>query len=164
MRTRPFLFLAIAGAALLAVAASAQVPAGSGTLGGSQSLKVKGCGKDSSGVNANVTLGGSGTFSVTNAGDVLTGASTTAGRVTTLNLDAESRDEVTDLIESAASNLCGTEVTITSVTFSQGQLKVNKRGTQAKLQVKADAQGTSTEGSGTGHYKLKATGPWNLAT
>jgi hypothetical protein len=164
MRTRPFLFPAIAGATLVAIAASAQVPAGTGQLSGSQSLKIKHCDKVSDSVNAAVVLGANGNFSITNAGDVLTGTSTGAGNVNTLMLDAGSQALVTDLLEDAATQACGTEVDITSVSFSQGQLKVNKRATSAKLQVKATATGTSSEGSGTGKYKLKAKGPWNTAT
>ena len=164
MRTRSFLFLAIAGAAFAAIAASAQVPAGTGTLNGSQSLKVRHCGKVSDSVNAAVTLGSGGAFSISNAGDILTGTSSTNGRVTTLTLDAASQGEAHDLIEEGASEACDTDVTITNVTFSQAQLKVSKRGTSAKLQVKASAQGMANGETGSAKYKLKATGPWNLAT
>jgi len=144
----------------IATAASAQVPAGSGTLAGGDRLKVEGCGKDSGAISVAFTLGGNGTWTANVAGDVYGGSSTTSGRVTSLTFDAASQSLLDSALEEAASDLCEDDVTINSLTLTQAKLKVSKRGDRAKLQVKARGTGVSSEGSGNGKYRLKATGTW----
>jgi hypothetical protein len=153
--------LLILGLAALAASANAQtVPAGSGTLTGSQRIGASGCGNDSDSVSVTVNLAANGTFSANANGDTYAGSSTTMGRVTRLSLDAGSRFLLEDVLEDDATVLCEEAVDITSLTPTQATLKVNKRQTAAKLQVKASGTGTSTSGSGKGKFRLTAVGPW----
>jgi len=151
----------ILGLALLAASANAQtVPAGSGTLTGKQRIGASGCGNDSGPTSVVVNLAANGTFSANANGDTYAGTSTTMGRVTRLTLDMGSQFLLESVLEDDASNLCEEAVDITSLTVTQATLKVNKRQTAAKLQVKANGTGTSTSGSGRGKFALKAVGPW----
>ena len=60
--------------------------------------------------------------------------------------------------------ILATPVTLTSLAITQSQLKINKRGDRAKLQLKASGTGSSAAGSGSGKYRYKATGAWQAAT
>ena len=153
------LLLAIAAIGMSS-AAIAQVPAGSGTLSGGERLKVSGCGKESGGISVAFTLAANGSWTANVGGSMYAGTSTTAGRVTTLTLSGPSLALLDGSLEDWASDLCDDDVTVSSLTITQAQLKVGKRGDRAKLQVKARGTGTSSEGSGDGKYRLKATGAW----
>jgi hypothetical protein len=156
--------LLVLGLAVLAASANAQtVPAGSGTLTGKQRIGASGCGNDSGPASVAVNLAANGAFSANANGDTYAGTSTTSGRVTSLTLDAGSQFLLEAVLEADASLLCEETVNITSLSVTQAMLKVNKRQTAAKLQVKARATGTSTSGSGTGKFRLKAVGPWQVA-
>jgi len=156
--------LLILGLALLAASANAQtVPAGSGTLTGSQRIGVSGCGNDSGPVSVMVNLAANGTFSADANGDTYAGTSSMMGSANRLSMDMGSRFLLESVLEDDASVLCGETVDITSLSLTQATLKVNKRQTAAKLQVKAGATGTSTSGTGTGKFRLTAVGPWTPA-
>jgi hypothetical protein len=154
----------ILGLALIAASANGQTaPAGSGTLSGGQRIGASGCGKDTGSASVAFNLAANGAFSANASGDTYTGTSTTMGRVTRLALDAGSLALLEAVLESDASDLCEESVAITSLSVTQSTLKVNKRQTAAKLQVKARGTGTSTGGGGTGKFRLKAVGPWQIA-
>ena len=162
MQKRLFLLLlaAILASLTLAAGAGAQtVPAGSGMLSGGERLKASGCGKVSEPTTVAFTLMSDGTW---NAGE-FTGTSSTNGRVVSLTLDAESLEEMDDLLEESASELCEDDVTINTLAVATARLKVNKRRTSAKLQLKVVGTGMSSGGSGTGGFRLKAGGAWVLA-
>jgi hypothetical protein len=151
----------ILGLALLAASANAQtVPAGSGTLTGSQRIGVSGCGNDSGPTSVTVNLAANGTFSANANGDTYAGTSTMMGSVTRLTMDMGSQFLLESVLEDDATVLCGETVDITSLSLTQATLKVNKRQTAAKLQIKAGATGTSTSGSGKGKFRLTAVGAW----
>ena len=155
------LLLSLLAMLALAASASAQVPAGSGTLSGPETLKIQRCAKGRGNPSVAVVLNADGTFTI---GAAYAGTSTTAGRVTTLSLDTNSRNTLETALEANASNACGTPVTLTSLAITQSQLKINKRGDRAKLQLKASGTGSSADGSGSGKYRYKATGAWQAAT
>ncbi len=158
MQSKIFLSLVLG---VLAASASAQTaPAGSGTLSGGQRIGASGCGNDTSSASVTVNLAANGVFSANANGDTYAGTSTTSGRVTSLSLDAGSLFLLEAVLEDDATDLCAESIDITSLSVTQATLKVNKRQTAAKLQVKARGNGTSTSGSGTGKFRLTASGPW----
>lgn len=153
-----------------ATSASAQA-SGNGALAGTARIKVKPeCGKDRQAVNANWTLGG-GTWSAQTPGNntpALSGAATAqgaSGRIFRLSFDAGSKAIFDDALESWASGVCGTPITMTAgSSVSRFDLKLNKRKTRAKLTIHASATGTSPLGSGTGTYKAIERGAWTDTT
>lgn len=144
---------------LAASAAHAQVPAGSGTLSGSERLKVKTCGKDGGSISIAFTFAANGAWTANVNGDAFAGTSTTTGRVARLTFDAGSLTLLDAALESFATDLCEETVAITSLSVNQATLKVNKRGTRAKLALTASGTGTGTV-TATGTYRIKASGAW----
>lgn len=156
--------LPILASLLFSSVAFAQVPAGSGTLTGSDRIRASGCGGETSSLSVAFTLAGDGSWTADVDGEDFAGTSTTAGRVTRLTFSGPSLALLELGLEDSASELCDDTITINSLTVTQAQLKVSKRGDRAKLQIKARAAGTSSEGNGTGKFRAKATGAWQTAT
>jgi hypothetical protein len=150
---------------IVSSAAFAQVPAGSGTLTGSDRVKASGCGGETSSLSVAFTLAANGTWTADVDGEVFAGTSSNAGRVARLTFDGASLALLEAGLEDSAIELCEDDtIEIDSLTVTQAMLKVNKRGDRAKLQIKARASGTSSEGSGTGKFRAKATGAWQVPT
>ncbi|HEY8119684.1 MAG TPA: hypothetical protein VII78_00060 [Myxococcota bacterium] len=157
---RSKVLLALALAAFATSAAAQTVPAGSGTLNGGQRIQASGCGKDTDSMSVALNLAANGTWTATVDGDDFSGTSSSSGRVTTLTLDGGSLAELGEELEEEATELCEESVAITSLSVTQAQLKLNKRRTMAKLQLKASGTGMTSGGSGTGKFRLKANGAW----
>ena len=110
--------LAVCLFAALQAGAQTVVPAGAGTLSGTQRLKASGCGKDTGAVSVPFTLVADGTWSADLDGDVYTGTSQTRGRVVRLSFDAASQAELVAELADEASSLCQDTVTISSLSVS----------------------------------------------
>jgi len=151
-------------AALLLIAGGANAQsAGSGTLNGADRIKARGCGKETSALSVAFTLDGGGAWTATADGDVFSGTSTTSGRTTSLTLDGASQSLLGAVVEDLASDLCEDTVTVNSLGVTKARLKLNKRRTSAKLEFKAIGTGSSSAGTSTGSYRIKAKGAWTLA-
>jgi hypothetical protein len=151
--------LFILGLFLAASAAHAQVPAGSGTLSGSERLKVKTCGKDGGAISIAFSFDANGAWTANVNGDVYSGTSSTTRRVAQLTLGSGSLALLDASLESFATDLCEEPVAVTSLSVTKATLKVNKRGTRAKLAMKAAGTGTGSV-TATGTYRIKASGSW----
>ncbi|MBM4383966.1 MAG: hypothetical protein FJ091_11420 [Deltaproteobacteria bacterium] len=143
---------------LLFAATSALAQAsGNGSLSGTARIKVKPeCRKNRQAVNADWVLSGNG-FSAQTPGNgtpALTGSATAQGassRIFRLSFDAPSKAIFDAALESWATFVCGgTPVTLTSVSVTHFDLKLNKRKTRAKVKLYASGTGTSPLGPGTG--------------
>jgi hypothetical protein len=151
---------------LLAGPGAAQV--GTGTFDGPAKLRVKpGCGKDTTFSTWTLTgTGGAWTAAVT-GGPVLAGTATSvgsSGKIWNLAFDAASKATFDAGLADAASDLCGTSVTLSApATITHFDLKLNKRNTRGKLTLFAQATGTTLEGTGRGTLKLIKRGPWQSA-
>jgi hypothetical protein len=159
--------LVAAGTLAVAAVASAQtVPAGMGTLSGKGKIKAKGCGHDKGELSFFVELFTDGDWLIIDEDDTeYTGTSEQHGKVSELTPDAGSLALIRSKLEGDVSDLCQTEVTATSIDLRKAQLKVSKRGTTAKLQMKVKGEGTSGEGSGKASTQVKVDGDWGpLAT
>jgi hypothetical protein len=162
------------GLALVVVFAAGSALAqasGNGALSGTARIKVKPeCGKNRQAVNANWVLNGAAwTAQTPGAGTpALTGSATpqgASGRIFRLAFDQASKAIFDDALESWASALCGTPITMNAGSrVSRFDLKLNKRKTRAKLTIHASATGTSPLGSGTGTYKAIERGNWTDTT
>jgi hypothetical protein len=147
---------------LTSAAATAQT-AGSGTVSGGERIKASGCGKESAPISVAVTVDGTGAWTANVNGDVFSGTSITTRRTANLTLDAGSLALLDTLLEDQVSGLCEETVSINSLAVTRARLKINKRQTGAKLAFRAVGSGTSTSGSGTGAYRIKARGTWTPA-
>jgi hypothetical protein len=63
-------------------------------------------------------------------------------------------------LSTEASSLCGEAVTMTAFRVVSHTLKLNKRGTRAKVALEATGTALRTGGSSTLAYGVKAAGPW----
>lgn len=143
---------------------------GTATLNtGKGTIRVKpGCGKNSQSLFGTWTFA-AGTFAATTTGNpVLAGTSTAQGasnKVFRLTFDGPSKALFDDAMESWASALCGTQITLLQPSaISRFDLKLNKRQTRAKVTLMAAGNGTSALGNGTGTYKAIVRGAWQPTT
>jgi hypothetical protein len=148
--------------------APALAQVGAGSFSGAATLKVKpGCGRDTERSTWNL-VGTGGSWASTIEGNP--GPSGTAmplggsGRIWRLAFDANSKTAVDLSLTAWASELCGLPVTLTAPsTITQFDLKLNKRKTRGKLTLRAQATGSTPEGTGTGTLKMIKRGPWQEA-
>ena len=157
---------------LLALALLISLPAfaqdGTANLdSGKGTIRVRpGCGKDSQPLHGTWVFT-NGAFTATTTGSpVLAGTSTaqgSSGKSFLLSFDLPSRALFDDALESWASALCGTPITLMQSSISHFDLKLNKRRTRAKVRLFARGEGTSVEGNGTGKYKAIVRGSWQDA-
>ena len=75
--------------------------------------------------------------------------------------DAASLALYTAYLQSVASNLCGTAVTITGGEIKKFQVKFKKDLSKVKAQIKASATGATALGTGKGKHSIKAKGLYN---
>ena len=145
--------------ALAATAAAQTVPAGSGTLTGRTRLHAAGCAArvEHDPASFDVELLADGEWSAEDdAGREYSGSSNTAGRKTTLVLDAEGMEGLEAILVHAAS-LCPTEITLTRADLRKFTLIVDKRMAHAHLRMKANG---SAEEVPKATVRVDAKGDW----
>jgi hypothetical protein len=151
---------------LSSVPALAQV--GMGSFSGPATLKVKpGCGKDTERSTWDV-VGTGGTWTSTiDGGAGPSGTSTprgNSGRIWELAFDANSKSLIDIALTAWASELCELPVALDAPSeVRRFDLKLNTRKTRGKLTLRARAEGSTSEGAGTGTLKMIKRGPWQEA-
>jgi hypothetical protein len=149
---------------LLAVSVPALGQDGGGTLAGFSKIKVKKCDSQKPPTTWNLQL--SGNAWSTGVGGLSGAASPqgTKGQAWSLAFDGPSKLAFDQFIADVGTTLCGTPVTLMQPsTVGRFDLKLGKRGTQAKLRLAATATGTTAFGSGAGSLKMSLKGAWQSA-
>jgi hypothetical protein len=136
-----------------------------GILSGKEKLKVKGCGSGGGPQTVTFLIADDGAWSATADAHTYTGTAVVTGSLRKVDLvfDPASILLLASVLGDQAAFLCRDPVGVTSILVPTSTLKVNKKQTTAKLQVKVTATGVSSQGSGSGKYDLKAKGPWSAA-
>ena len=143
--------------------AGAQLP-GSGALAARSTVRVKGCGGISQALGLIAVARSDGTW---DAEDTLgTGWSGThvprgsSGRKLDLQFDAPSMSRFVAAVADDAAALCEQPVTVSSAVRKKFLLRVNRRGTVAKLAIVYVFTGSAGGRPGSATYRLKGTGTW----
>ena len=159
-----WILLATFGVAALALPAGAQNVAGSGMLLAKNKLAAKGCGRAKLTESETLALEADGTWTVTFDGSGMIGGTYTPlgakGRKFDLALDAPTLADVRTSLGEDLSELCQTQVVVTTIDTKHFRLKLNRAATKATLKLKLKLAGTADGQSGKGSFKVKAKGPW----
>ena len=140
---------------------------GSGALSGRFIFRVRGCGANVGSLGLLAVVRSDGTWDAQDTRGV--GFSGThapfgaKGRSADLQFDASSTSTFVDGLVTDATQLCGTTVTVLSTVRKKFRLRLNRRGTVAKLALVYLATGTASGLQGTARFQLKAAGPWTPA-
>jgi len=137
---------------------------GTAVLAGRAKLKVQSCGKATDAAVVDVIVAADGAWTIDDGMATYAGTGLMlgkAGRKLALTLDESSLASLVATLEADAGTLCGVAVTATGVTMRKALLKVNRKGTRARLVVLLKGLGTTDDGtSGKAKYRVIATGPW----
>lgn len=137
---------------------------GTGALAGKAKLKVRPCGKTTEEVALDILVSPDGAWTLSDGIDGFAGAGAIlgkAGRKLGLELDAPSMTALVALLEGDASELCGGPVAATDAVVRKAVLKVNAKGTRARLVLLLVATGVADDGSaGKAKYRVVAKGTW----
>lgn len=148
--------------ALVPLGAWAQAfPSGTGVLEFKEKFKAKGCGSFKDLDLLSFVANGDGTFDASAPAGDFSGtmmAGDAKGRKWLLSFDNDSFDDYIDYLESVATDLCLTSVSITAFEWKKFEVKFNKDGSKLKLKLKAKAEGSTAFGTGKGGHALKGKG------
>jgi hypothetical protein len=157
---------ALAFLALVASGAGAQVT-GSGAFSARSVFRVRGCGISAGSFGLIGVVRSDGTWDAQDTQG--TGYSGThapvgaSGRKLDLQFDASSANAFVEARGVDATGLCEAEVRVISAVRKKFLLRVNRRGTVAKLALVYVFTGAAAGRQGTARYQLKAVGPWTPA-
>ncbi len=163
---RPLLALAALVALPIVLAAPTAVSAftGTGTLTGRSKFVVPGCGADHGAFVTSITLAADGTWSAQSSeGPSFSGTYVPVGagnRKVGFTFDAATTSALTSAVGANASRLCHAGVTVTGSHPRALTLSLNRKGTQAKLNLVYVFSGRARGRSGTASYHVTAHGPW----
>lgn len=137
---------------------------GAGAVAGRAKLTAKGCGKVKTEVAFDVAVDPEGTWRIDDGGTTLAGSGAVSGkgrRRLVLSPDAESLTALVATVAAEASAVCGAPVVASEASIRKALLKVNAKGTRARLVVVLKASGV-VEGGGESRMtrRLRAGGPW----
>jgi hypothetical protein len=145
---------------------AAQFP-GEGSLAGRSLLAVRGCGKERAQPTVSVVAGSDGTWIAEDGeGVVFSGTYAPAGssgRRADFQFDAETEAGFVAGIVADVAELCEAAVMVSTVERKSFGLRVNRRGTKARLALIYRFTGTAAGRPGTARYRLKAKGSWTPA-
>ena len=140
---------------------------GSGALTARSLLRVKGCGKQAGSFGLLAVVRSDGTWDAQDTQGVgYSGTHTplgSSGRRVDVQFDASSMSTFVGNLVTDASQLCGTTVTVISTVRKTFSLRLNRRGTVAKLALVYLATGSAGGRQGSARFQLKAAGPWTPA-
>jgi hypothetical protein len=150
-------------AALVLALSAPALADGGGALSGVGRLKVKGCGGDRVSLTWDLQVAGGNFTTMVGGSPGPSGTATpvgNSGQIWSLSFDAPSRRAVDLFLESIASSLCETQVTVLSSNVTHFDLKLNKRDTRGKLTLFVRGTGMSSEGTSQGTLKMQLRGSW----
>jgi len=163
----------VAGLALLTSTGVAVAASGTAMLTGKLRLAVPGCGKEKDTFSGSVVVGDDGRWTVAGDADddpeddVVVGGTYTAegqrGRKLVLTLDAPTLAGLIADAEDDLATKCGSPGPITSSAPKKMQLKLNRKGTKAKLVLRIVFEGTVDGRSRSVKYEVVGNGPWTDA-
>jgi hypothetical protein len=140
---------------------------GSGALAARSVLRIKGCGTRTGSFGLVALANGDGTWSAQDtAGTGYAGTYTmlgSTGRKLDLQFDASTMTAFVSSLSADAADLCGLPVTVTSSMRKKFLLRINRRGTRAKLVLVYVFTGSAGGRQGSARYQLRAAGPWTAA-
>jgi hypothetical protein len=148
----------------LAAPTAATAFTGTGTLTGTSTFAVPGCGSDRGAFVTSITVAADGTWSALSSdGPSFSGTYVPVGRAdrkVRFTFDAATASALTMRIVADASTLCHAPATLTGSHPRALTLSLIRKGTEAKLNLGYAFSGRARGRSGTASYHVTGRGPW----